>query len=115
MKRSSVIASPAMYEARNGHRTPDSEQQCPRPAFPTHPPPVHFIHCSRVPPGVFQIVNGTGSAAQALGDSPGIKALTFVGSSSVARSMATRCHATHKRVLALGGAQNHLVAIPDCE
>ena len=29
--------------------------------------------------------------------------------------MATRCHSTHKRVLALGGAKNHLLALPDCD
>lgn len=69
----------------------------------------------RLPPGVFQIVNGGRAAAEALCDNQGIKALTFVGSSTVARSVAERCHASNKRVLALGGAENHLVALPDCE
>ncbi|CAN0139135.1 unnamed protein product, partial [Hapterophycus canaliculatus] len=68
-----------------------------------------------LPPGVFQIVNGGREAAEALCDADAVKALTFVGSSAVARSVATRCHSVNKRVLALGGAENHLVALPDCD
>ncbi len=41
-------------------------------------------------------------------------AVTFVGSSPVAKIISTKCHTLHKRVLALGGAKNHLVALPDC-
>ncbi|CAM9163844.1 unnamed protein product [Choristocarpus tenellus] len=68
-----------------------------------------------VPPGVFQIVNGAAATVVALCDSPGVSALTFVGSSGVARSVAEKCHKSHKRVLALGGAENHLIALPDCD
>ncbi|CAM9446572.1 unnamed protein product [Ascophyllum nodosum] len=68
-----------------------------------------------IPPGVFQIVNGGREAAEALCDSKAVKALTFVGSSGVARAVAERCHAVNKRVLALGGAENHLVVLPDCD
>ncbi|CAN0235828.1 unnamed protein product, partial [Pylaiella littoralis] len=68
-----------------------------------------------LPPGVFQIVNGGREAAEALCDAEAVKALTFVGSSGVAKSVAARCHAVNKRVLALGGAENHLIALPDCE
>jgi hypothetical protein len=42
-------------------------------------------------------------------------AVTFVGSSKVAEIVSNRCHAVNKRVLALGGAKNHLVALPDCD
>ncbi|CAM9698602.1 unnamed protein product, partial [Discosporangium mesarthrocarpum] len=68
-----------------------------------------------VPPGVFQIVNGAAATALALCDSPKVSALTFVGSTKVAKAVAERCHLQHKRVLALGGAENHLVALPDCD
>lgn len=76
-----------------------------------------YVHrsTSRLPPGVFQIVNGGRAAAEALCDAEKVKAVTFVGSSGVAKAVAARCHAANKRVLALGGAENHLVALPDCE
>lgn len=60
-------------------------------------------------------MNGGREAAKALCDAEAVKALTFVGSSGVAKSVAARCHAVNKRVLALGGAENHLIALPDCE
>lgn len=74
----------------------------------------HFRH-GRLPPGVFQIVNGGREAVESLCDHPSVAALSFVGSSNVARLVAERCRAVNKRVLALGGAENHLVALPDCE
>jgi len=70
-----------------------------------------------IPPGVFQIVNGTIPVVETLCDSPSVDAVTFVGSTNVARKVASRCQASsnpHKRVLALGGAKNHLIAAPDC-
>ena len=51
---------------------------------------------------------------EAICDHPGIKAVTFVGSTPVAKLVATRAQSNHKRVVALGGAKNHLVAAPDC-
>jgi len=68
-----------------------------------------------IPPGVFQIVHGAAEVVTAMCDHPDIQAVSFVGSSKVAEIVATRCHATHKRVLALGGAKNHLVALPDSD
>ena len=68
-----------------------------------------------IPPGVFQIVNGGVDIVNAICDSPRISAVTFVGSSKVAEIVSKRCHAINKRVLALGGAKNHLVALPDCD
>jgi malonate-semialdehyde dehydrogenase (acetylating)/methylmalonate-semialdehyde dehydrogenase len=44
-----------------------------------------------------------------------VMAVSFVGSSKVAELVANRCRALNKRVLALGGAKNHLVALPDCD
>ena len=68
-----------------------------------------------VPPGVFQIVHGAAEIVTAMCDHKDISAVTFVGSSKVAQIVANRCHAVNKRVLALGGAKNHLVALPDCD
>lgn len=68
-----------------------------------------------VPEGVFQIVNGKEEVVTSLCDHPKVAALTFVGSSRVAQIVARRCRAIDKRVLALGGAKNHLVALPDAE
>lgn len=68
-----------------------------------------------VPPGVFQIVHGAVDVVNAMCDHPDIAAVTFVGSSKVAEIVSNRCHAKNKRVLALGGAKNHLVALPDCD
>jgi malonate-semialdehyde dehydrogenase (acetylating)/methylmalonate-semialdehyde dehydrogenase len=68
-----------------------------------------------VPPGVFQIVHGTAEVVTSLCDHPDISAVTFVGSSKVADIVYKRCTALNKRVLALGGAKNHLVALPDCD
>lgn len=68
-----------------------------------------------VPPGVFQIVQGAVEVVTSMCDHPDISAVTFVGSSKVAEIVTNRCNSTHKRVLALGGAKNHLVALPDCD
>jgi malonate-semialdehyde dehydrogenase (acetylating) / methylmalonate-semialdehyde dehydrogenase len=51
---------------------------------------------------------------EAICDHPGVKAITFVGSTPVAKAVSTRAQANHKRVVALGGAKNHLISAPDC-
>eukprot|EP01062_Namystynia_karyoxenos_P020410 TRINITY_DN17732_c0_g1_i1.p1 TRINITY_DN17732_c0_g1~~TRINITY_DN17732_c0_g1_i1.p1 ORF type:complete len:534 (+),score=197.43 TRINITY_DN17732_c0_g1_i1:109-1602(+) len=70
-----------------------------------------------IPDGVVNIVNGTVDAVNALCDHPEIQALTFVGSSKVAEIVEDRCHKSvnRKRVIALGGAKNHMVAMPDAD
>jgi len=68
-----------------------------------------------VPPGVFQLVQGGKPVVDALCDHRAIRALTFVGSSRVASLVHDRARAAGKKVLALGGAKNHLVAAPDCD
>ena len=54
-------------------------------------------------------------AVQSICDHPDIVAVSFVGSSKVAEIVSKRCRALNKRVLALGGAKNHLVALDDCD
>jgi malonate-semialdehyde dehydrogenase (acetylating)/methylmalonate-semialdehyde dehydrogenase len=68
-----------------------------------------------VPPGVFQMIHGQVEPVTALCDHPGVDAVTFVGSSKVAQIVSRRCRALDKRCLALGGAKNHLVILPDCD
>ena len=68
-----------------------------------------------LPPGVFSIVHGGREAAEAICDHPGIGAVTFVGSTPAAQSVYRRGTAALKRVLALGGAKNHLIVMPDAE
>lgn len=67
------------------------------------------------PNGVFNMIQGTRDAVESIIDHPSVKAVTFVGSSPVAKIVANRCRALGKRCTALGGAKNHLVALPDCE
>jgi malonate-semialdehyde dehydrogenase (acetylating)/methylmalonate-semialdehyde dehydrogenase len=66
-----------------------------------------------LPPGVFNVVHGTRAAVEAICDHPHIAAVTFVGSTPVAKSVYVRATSRLKRVLALGGAKNHLIVLPD--
>lgn len=66
-----------------------------------------------LPPGVFNVVQGERPVVEALCDHPEIRALTFVGSTDVAKSVYVRATGQLKRVLALGGAKNHLIVLPD--
>lgn len=68
-----------------------------------------------LPDGVFNVVQGDKEAVDALIDNPQVKAVSFVGSTPVARSVHERASAKHKRVQALGGAKNHLVVMPDAD
>jgi len=68
-----------------------------------------------LPDGVFNIVNGDKEAVDALLDSPGIEAISFVGSTPIASYIYSRGTATGKRVQALGGAKNHMVVLPDAD
>lgn len=67
------------------------------------------------PPGVFQLVNGTKEAVEALIDHPKVQAVGFVGSTPVAKSIYARASALGKRALCLGGAKNYLLVVPDAD
>src|SRR5690606_9626220 len=67
------------------------------------------------PPGVFNIVNGARETVQALVDHPDVMAIGFVGSTPAARAVYARATASGKRALALGGAKNHLIVVPDAD
>ncbi len=66
-----------------------------------------------LPDGVFNIVNGAKDVVEAICDHPGIKAVSFVGSTPVAQIVYRRATSNLKRCLALGGAKNHLIVLPD--
>jgi malonate-semialdehyde dehydrogenase (acetylating) / methylmalonate-semialdehyde dehydrogenase len=66
-----------------------------------------------LPPGVVNLVNGDREVADAILESPGIDAVSFVGSAKVARHIYERAAAAGKRVQALGGAKNFMVVMPD--
>jgi malonate-semialdehyde dehydrogenase (acetylating)/methylmalonate-semialdehyde dehydrogenase len=68
-----------------------------------------------LPDGVFTVVHGDKEAVDALLDSPDIAAVSFVGSTPIARYIHQRASATGKRVQALGGAKNHAVVLPDAD
>jgi malonate-semialdehyde dehydrogenase (acetylating)/methylmalonate-semialdehyde dehydrogenase len=66
-----------------------------------------------LPPGVFNVVNGDREAVDALLADPDVAAVSFVGSTPVARYIYETASKHGKRVQALGGAKNHLVVMPD--
>ncbi len=66
-----------------------------------------------LPDGVFNVVHGDVEIVEAICDHPDIEAVSFVGSTKVAKLVYQRGTANLKRVLALGGAKNHLIVLPD--
>jgi malonate-semialdehyde dehydrogenase (acetylating)/methylmalonate-semialdehyde dehydrogenase len=68
-----------------------------------------------IPPGVFNVIHGDKIAVDALCDHPDVAAISFVGSTPVARYVYERGTAAGKRVQALGGAKNHMVVLPDAD
>ncbi|HPH20155.1 MAG TPA: CoA-acylating methylmalonate-semialdehyde dehydrogenase [Haliscomenobacter sp.] len=68
-----------------------------------------------LPAGVFNVVHGARETTEYLIDHPGIQALSFVGSTKVARLVYQRAANLGKKALALGGAKNHLVVVPDAD
>lgn len=66
-----------------------------------------------LPAGVFTVLHGGVSTVEAIIDHPHVRAIGFVGSTKVARAVYERGTHLGKRVLALGGAKNHIVLLPD--
>jgi malonate-semialdehyde dehydrogenase (acetylating) / methylmalonate-semialdehyde dehydrogenase len=66
-----------------------------------------------LPDGVLNIVHGGAEIVNGLCDHPDIKAISFVGSTKIAKHVYARGAQSGKRVLALGGAKNHLILMPD--
>ncbi|HZX59034.1 MAG TPA: CoA-acylating methylmalonate-semialdehyde dehydrogenase [Mucilaginibacter sp.] len=68
-----------------------------------------------LPDGVFNIVHGDVEIVEAICDHPGIEAVSFVGSTKIAKIVYQRATGKYKRCLALGGAKNHLMVLPDAK
>ncbi len=75
----------------------------------------HMLKAAGLPDGVFNVVNGGRACVEAICDHADIKAIGFVGSTKIAKLVYERGAATGKRVLALGGAKNHLVLLNDAD
>ena len=68
-----------------------------------------------LPDGVFNVVNGDKESVDAILTNPDIKAVSFVGSTPIAKYIYENSAKNEKRVQALGGAKNHCVVMPDCD
>jgi malonate-semialdehyde dehydrogenase (acetylating) / methylmalonate-semialdehyde dehydrogenase len=75
----------------------------------------HLLQEAGLPDGVFNVVQGDKAAVDALLEHPEVRALSFVGSTPIARRLYARGAQLGKRVQALGGAKNHLVVMPDAD
>lgn len=68
-----------------------------------------------LPKGVVNLVNGGKAAVDALLDHPKVRAISFVGSTPIARYVYSRAGANGKRAQAQGGAKNHVIVLPDAD
>ena len=74
-----------------------------------------LYHEAGLPDGVFNVVHGDKVAVDAILDHPDVAAVSFVGSTPIARYIHERASASGKRVQALGGAKNHAIVMPDAD
>jgi malonate-semialdehyde dehydrogenase (acetylating)/methylmalonate-semialdehyde dehydrogenase len=68
-----------------------------------------------LPEGVFSVLQGDVEVVNGLLDHPGVDAVSFVGSTPIAKAIHARATASGKRVQALGGAKNHSIILPDAD
>jgi malonate-semialdehyde dehydrogenase (acetylating) / methylmalonate-semialdehyde dehydrogenase len=76
---------------------------------------IELLHDAGLPPGVLNLIQGGKEAVDALLHHPLVKAVSFVGSTPIAKYIYTTAAAEGKRVQALGGAKNHLVVMADAD
>ena len=74
-----------------------------------------LLHEAGVPDGVFNVVHGDKVAVDAILEHPDIAAVSFVGSTPIARYIYETGTKNGKRVQALGGAKNHMIVLPDAD
>jgi malonate-semialdehyde dehydrogenase (acetylating) / methylmalonate-semialdehyde dehydrogenase len=75
----------------------------------------HLIDQLNLPPGVLNLVNGSKEVVDAILDHPQIRAISFVGSTPIARYIYSRAAANGKRVQCQGGAKNPVIVLPDAD
>ena len=68
-----------------------------------------------LPDGVFNVLHGDADAVNALCEHPGVDAVSFVGSTPIARHVHRTASMAGKRTQALGGAKNHMIVLPDAD
>jgi len=76
---------------------------------------IRLLDEAGLPPGVLNLIHGGKEAVDALLHHPLVRAVSFVGSTPVAKHVYTTAAAEGKRVQALGGAKNHLIVMPDAD
>ena len=76
---------------------------------------VELIEKTGLPKGVVNLVNGGREVVDALCDHPLVRAVSFVGSTAVAKHVYTRSAASGKRMQCQGGAKNHVIVLPDAD
>jgi malonate-semialdehyde dehydrogenase (acetylating) / methylmalonate-semialdehyde dehydrogenase len=76
---------------------------------------MELIEKTGLPKGVVNLVNGGRAAVDALCDHPQVRAISFVGSTPVAKHVYVRAAASGKRMQCQGGAKNHVVVLPDAD
>src|SRR5499427_8855944 len=76
---------------------------------------VDLLQQSGLPPGVVNLENGGRDVVNAICDHPGIRAVSFVGSTPIAKHVYQRATSAGKRAQALGGAKNFVVVMPDAD
>src|SRR5579872_3439229 len=74
-----------------------------------------LIDKTGIPKGVFNLINGGKSVVDALLDHPKVRAISFVGSTAVAKYVYSRAAANGKRAQCQGGAKNHVIVLPDAD
>jgi malonate-semialdehyde dehydrogenase (acetylating) / methylmalonate-semialdehyde dehydrogenase len=74
-----------------------------------------LIAQTRLPKGVFNLINGARETVDAIVDHPGIRAISLVGSSPVAKHVYARAAAQGKRAQCQGGAKNPIIILPDAD
>jgi malonate-semialdehyde dehydrogenase (acetylating)/methylmalonate-semialdehyde dehydrogenase len=76
---------------------------------------LELVEAAGVPPGVVNLVHGRKDTVDAIVDHPDVRAISFVGSTPVARAVYARAAAGGKRVQCQGGAKNPIVILPDAD
>jgi malonate-semialdehyde dehydrogenase (acetylating)/methylmalonate-semialdehyde dehydrogenase len=74
-----------------------------------------LLKAAGLPDGLFNVVNGDAEAVERILSHPDIAAVSFVGSTPIARHIYSTATANGKRVQALGGAKNHMIVLPDAD
>src|SRR4030081_1294896 len=76
---------------------------------------IELVEKTGLPKGIVNLVNGGRAVVDALCDHPQVRAISFVGSTPVAKHVYMRAAASGKRMQCQGGAKNHVIVLPDAD